>query len=86
MNPTQLTYIKYGLCGLVILGGFALVLAGKLDAADMFGKISALIAALVVALGISSGAQSVRAAMDRQSEVKMAIAKVPPSNNNVVMK
>jgi hypothetical protein len=81
MDPKQLTYVKYGLCALVIVGGFALVLAGKLDAADMFGKIAALIAALVVALGISSGAQSVRAAMDRQSEVKLAIAKAPDASH-----
>jgi hypothetical protein len=81
MDPKQLTYIKYALCGLVIVGGFALVLAGKLDAADMFGKIAILISSLVVALGISSGASSVRAAMDHQSDVKMAIAKAPDSLN-----
>lgn len=55
----NLTYVKYGLVGIALIGGFVLVGIGKLDAGAMFDKSTGMIGALVVALGISAAGQQI---------------------------
>ncbi len=72
MDPKQLTYIKYGLASLFILGGFGLVLDNKLDAVEMYKQTATVLGALFVALGLTGAGSNIRAAMDHRSD---AIAK-----------
>lgn len=58
MTPAQLVWSKFGVAGVVVIGMFTLVLAGKIDIATMMTLTVALVSALVVALGITgAGAQ-----------------------------
>jgi hypothetical protein len=59
MNQTPLTYLKFGLITVALIGGFVLVGTGKLDAATMYQQSATLIAALVVALGLTSAGTQV---------------------------
>ena len=75
MNTNTLLYLKLALVGLVIVGCFVLVIAGKLDVSSLQTTITALVGALVVALGITAGGQHVGAAMGKALS---AGASVPP--------
>lgn len=65
MNLTQqtMTLVKLALVFVLLVGGFALVITGKLAADDMYKETATAVAALVVALGISGGGSAIAAKM-----------------------
>lgn len=70
MTQQQLTFMKFAAILLVLVGGFVLVGFGRIDAASMYAHTATMVAALVVALGISGAGSA--AAAGQQNAARMA--------------
>jgi hypothetical protein len=77
MDPKMLTWIKFGLIGIALVGGFVLVAVGKLDASAMYQHSATMISALLLALGVASAGTSVRAALDHATTARLTMGKSP---------
>ena len=72
MPQAQLTWLKFGLAGVVVICGTVLVAFGKLDPATMFHDVGTTISVLIGALGLSAAASTVREAQEaRLAAVKL---------------
>lgn len=59
MSQQQLTYLKFAIVALVIVGVFMLAAIGKIAADAAMSDVVTITTALVVALGISGGASAI---------------------------
>jgi uncharacterized membrane protein YqjE len=75
-----LTYVKLGIVTLVILVIAVFGALGKLDAKDAVTAITATVGALVIALGIQNGGQSVGGALAAKASTSAAqTPTIPPA-------
>jgi hypothetical protein len=61
MSQQQLTYLKFAIVALVIVGVFLLAALGKIAADAALSSVVTITTGLVVALGISGGASALAA-------------------------
>ena len=67
MTQAQALLLKFGLVLVALVGAFALVGLGKLDAATMFERVATLIGQLVLALGVSGAGAAIAASSSSSS-------------------
>jgi ribose/xylose/arabinose/galactoside ABC-type transport system permease subunit len=76
MTPAQYVWAKFAVAAVVVVGMFALVLAGKIDVSTMMTLTVALVSALVVALGITGAGAQV--ALGRTEAARLTMGMPPP--------